>query len=633
MDVGGEADDTVVEWGHHHKEDITCLAYLPPSTVATGSHDGYVLLWSLETGQVLTRCNANVGQKPLTTVDGDPIHSAKLPTQTSEDSVLIIKPESRKVPKDGRGEGWYHQKTSKEPLPKEKKNEKMVICTQRKSSLKTWLSYNTRRASIAEKIPDQVRRLSVIAPPEVTPGLGFRRKAKTDFEANIMEAGEVDENKNYLDAFVPSSQSRRHSLNLPSSSNLAHHTSSAFMKGSHLSANVVGKAGPSIASMQKKESTAIMHDGKPSRGNIPNVTFNNNTVAGNKKAKTRLSTRFDMSDLNKNNNNSNRLSANTNNNNSNRLSANARDNRSRLSANATDNRSRLSANTTDNRSRHSASASYNRSRLSANTTDNRSRHSANATNSRYRFSTSPTNNYGFKSKKRTKSRGTCQLTTSSEIELGISSSTQTFKTEVGRNISVMKSRSCQSLSETPVNTETNQRAQSSMHWTTALLSATSDQACDDEIAQIFEGDSNTPRKCHTATLESPKEEDDIEDLRDFCPPTPYKHNVIWTNSDDEEGEELRDYEEEDDDEEVKEYKEEEDGIELKDYEEKDEEGEGEDEDEDKEGNANANNVEGDPGNVNQNNEVNYEVEMNVMTVGAGGKRKWMKKATKTTEER
>ena len=35
---------------HGHTDDIVCVALLPPSTLATSSNDGTIMLWNIESG-------------------------------------------------------------------------------------------------------------------------------------------------------------------------------------------------------------------------------------------------------------------------------------------------------------------------------------------------------------------------------------------------------------------------------------------------------------------------------------------------------------------------------------------------------------------------------------------------------
>ena len=62
-------DETQLDWQQQHNDDILSLAFFPPGTVASASYDGDILVWSLETGRVTMRLNAQDGVKPFTTVE------------------------------------------------------------------------------------------------------------------------------------------------------------------------------------------------------------------------------------------------------------------------------------------------------------------------------------------------------------------------------------------------------------------------------------------------------------------------------------------------------------------------------------------------------------------------------------
>ena len=39
---------------HGHEEDILCVAFCPPTLLATGSYDGVILVWNLQSGALKT---------------------------------------------------------------------------------------------------------------------------------------------------------------------------------------------------------------------------------------------------------------------------------------------------------------------------------------------------------------------------------------------------------------------------------------------------------------------------------------------------------------------------------------------------------------------------------------------------
>ena len=65
MDCREEDDDSIYHWAVRHKEDILSVAFYPPSTIASASFDGDILIWSLETGYVTTQFNVDKGTEPF----------------------------------------------------------------------------------------------------------------------------------------------------------------------------------------------------------------------------------------------------------------------------------------------------------------------------------------------------------------------------------------------------------------------------------------------------------------------------------------------------------------------------------------------------------------------------------------
>ncbi|XP_064622322.1 WD repeat-containing protein on Y chromosome-like [Lineus longissimus] len=81
IDAKDMEDEEPTVWDVKHHDDILSMAHNGSSSLATGSYDGDVILWSLETGQVLCRLNPREGTKPQTVVK--PIKQPRPPTAFS----------------------------------------------------------------------------------------------------------------------------------------------------------------------------------------------------------------------------------------------------------------------------------------------------------------------------------------------------------------------------------------------------------------------------------------------------------------------------------------------------------------------------------------------------------------------
>ncbi|XP_013411389.1 WD repeat-containing protein on Y chromosome [Lingula anatina] len=57
-------DESFKQWPVKHADDILSVAYYDPSTIATSSYDGDIIIWSLETGHMYCRLNVNDGVLP-----------------------------------------------------------------------------------------------------------------------------------------------------------------------------------------------------------------------------------------------------------------------------------------------------------------------------------------------------------------------------------------------------------------------------------------------------------------------------------------------------------------------------------------------------------------------------------------
>ncbi|XP_070571095.1 WD repeat-containing protein on Y chromosome-like [Ptychodera flava] len=66
MYIDLQDDDECRQWPIRHKDDILSLTSYGPSHLATSSYDGDIIIWSLETGHVLSRLNAMESVKPQT---------------------------------------------------------------------------------------------------------------------------------------------------------------------------------------------------------------------------------------------------------------------------------------------------------------------------------------------------------------------------------------------------------------------------------------------------------------------------------------------------------------------------------------------------------------------------------------
>jgi hypothetical protein len=186
IDSKDNPDETVVQWSRQHTDDIAALAFSPPSTVITGSHDGYILVWSLETGRVIVRLNASVGQKPIN-VKCD-TRNYQLKNQTK----IVLKSAgstSRQSPPGQSSPGPGVTPPPQEPLPQRSPRRKTLskrtgedsdqeeFDMRDKKFLATWLSYNTRRPSISAPIPLTHRKPSVLLPIDAMRTLPLRRPA------------------------------------------------------------------------------------------------------------------------------------------------------------------------------------------------------------------------------------------------------------------------------------------------------------------------------------------------------------------------------------------------------------------------------------------------------------------------
>jgi len=64
-DGTGPCAGCLEQWEATHDEDVMCMALLRPTTVVTASYDGYLVVWSLDTGRAVVRFNADLGTGPL----------------------------------------------------------------------------------------------------------------------------------------------------------------------------------------------------------------------------------------------------------------------------------------------------------------------------------------------------------------------------------------------------------------------------------------------------------------------------------------------------------------------------------------------------------------------------------------
>ena len=128
--VDSYTDETLSYWQHKHREDITTLCFKKPSYVASGSYDGDILVWTLETGHVTLRFNAHLSSKPVSILKR---------LESSYDDLL------------NEHLSTSEQKMSTDDLVSEDEDEKL---------LREFMAYNTQRASIAAQIPFMSRRQS-----------------------------------------------------------------------------------------------------------------------------------------------------------------------------------------------------------------------------------------------------------------------------------------------------------------------------------------------------------------------------------------------------------------------------------------------------------------------------------------
>ena len=63
--IDDEDDDTVQWLKPSHKDDILCLAFYAPNTLASCSYDGDIYIWAMETGRIAMCFNYSVGSCPL----------------------------------------------------------------------------------------------------------------------------------------------------------------------------------------------------------------------------------------------------------------------------------------------------------------------------------------------------------------------------------------------------------------------------------------------------------------------------------------------------------------------------------------------------------------------------------------
>ena len=84
-DLPGEDDDDdgtgncagcVDQWELAHDEDIMCMALLRPTTVVTASYDGDLVVWSLDSGGMVARFNAEKSTGPLRSKQGSTYRTA-----------------------------------------------------------------------------------------------------------------------------------------------------------------------------------------------------------------------------------------------------------------------------------------------------------------------------------------------------------------------------------------------------------------------------------------------------------------------------------------------------------------------------------------------------------------------------
>ena len=70
VDNRGEEDDSVSCLRPSHRDDIVSLALHNNNVLASGSYDGDIMIWSLETGRLLHCLNARRGPFPHTAANG-----------------------------------------------------------------------------------------------------------------------------------------------------------------------------------------------------------------------------------------------------------------------------------------------------------------------------------------------------------------------------------------------------------------------------------------------------------------------------------------------------------------------------------------------------------------------------------
>jgi WD40 repeat protein len=81
IDAKDMEDEAPKIWDVKHHDDILSVAYNSSSSLATGSYDGDVIMWSLETGHILCRLNPRESTHPQTVVK--PIKQSRVPTRIS----------------------------------------------------------------------------------------------------------------------------------------------------------------------------------------------------------------------------------------------------------------------------------------------------------------------------------------------------------------------------------------------------------------------------------------------------------------------------------------------------------------------------------------------------------------------
>lgn len=52
-----------VDGGTHHQDDILCVTYCRPNYLATGSFDGQILVWNIDSEKIVAQFRTKTGSK------------------------------------------------------------------------------------------------------------------------------------------------------------------------------------------------------------------------------------------------------------------------------------------------------------------------------------------------------------------------------------------------------------------------------------------------------------------------------------------------------------------------------------------------------------------------------------------